>query len=246
MRNRIRDELARVQSGPTRKATPYMVRSNFGITAGAFSRLLVLSALSSFLLAATPAAAGQGHNFDVSDSAPRLAFTMTDATNDKQVTAADFRGKVVMLYLGYTQCPDTCPLTLHNVTDVLHRLGKSARDVRVLFVTVDPARDTLPLLKQYTAAFAPEIIGLRGSPDELAILARRYRLAYSVSPATKSHPYEVMHSSGIYVFGRNGYAKLLVTSMASATPDLSGTAIDLQRLLRVRKQGMLANLRHLF
>jgi protein SCO1/2 len=208
-------------------------------------RQIASSLLLAMLFAATPDVAF-GHDFDVSDSAPPLTFTMTDATNGKQVTAADFRGKVVMLYLGYTQCPDVCPLTLHNVADILHRLGNAAGDVRVLFVTVDPNRDSLPLLKEYTAAFAPQIVGLRGNPDELARLARRYRLAYSVSPATRTHPYEVMHSSGIYVFGRNGYAKLLVTSMASATPDLSGTAADLQRLLRGRKQGMLANLLHLF
>jgi len=155
-------------------------------------------------------------------------------------------GRVVMLYLGYTQCPDVCPLTLHNIADVLGRLGKTADDVRVLFVTVDPNRDTLPLLKQYTAAFAPEIVGLRGSPDELARLARRYRLAYSVSPATKMHSYEVMHSSAVYVFDRDGYARLLITSLESANSDLSGTADDLGRLLQGQEGGLLARLSHLF
>ncbi len=108
---------------------------------------------------------------------------MTDAMTGQKVTAADFRGKVVLLYFGYTQCPDFCPTTLTNLTHVLDRLGARAKDVRVLFVTVDPNRDTLPVLKQYAAAFGPQVVGLRGTPDELANLARRYRVGYSVMPA---------------------------------------------------------------
>jgi protein SCO1/2 len=125
-----------------------------------------------------------------------------------------------------------CPLTLHNLAGILGRLGKQARDVRVLFVTVDPNRDSLPLLRQYAAVFSPEIVGLRGTPDELARLARRYRLAYSVSPATSTHPYEVMHSSAIYVFGQNGHARYLIPSPESADADLSATKDDLERLLQ--------------
>ncbi len=140
------------------------------------------------LAAAAPARAAAWHNIDVRGSVPRLAFTMTDATTGTPVTAADFRGKLVLLYFGYTNCPDVCPLTLHNIALILHRLGKSADAVRVLFVTVDPQRDTLPVLRAYTALFAPQIVGLRPDANQLARLARRYRLAYSVSPARAPPP----------------------------------------------------------
>ncbi|HEX5328308.1 MAG TPA: SCO family protein [Acetobacteraceae bacterium] len=179
------------------------------------------------------------HNIDISGSFPRLSFTMTDATNGRQVTAAAVRGKLVLLYFGYTQCPDVCPLTLHNVSLVLERLAKPPTGVAMLFVTVDPDRDTLPVLRQYTAAFSPQTVGLRGSANQLARLAREYRIAYSVSPATSTHPYEVTHSSAIFVFDRDGYPRLLVPSLGTTAPDLNGTAADLARLLRGSSGGLL-------
>lgn len=181
---------------------------------------------------ARPAAAGDvWHSVDVTGDVPPLDFEMTDANTGKAATAADFRGKLAMLYLGYTFCPDVCPLTMGRVTDVLDRLGKQADAVRVLFVTVDPARDTVPVLRDYAAAFGPEFVGLRGDADAVARIARRYRLAYSVTPATATTPYEVTHSSAVYVFDREGKARLLVPSLASTTPDVAGTADDLRRLL---------------
>ena len=193
--------------------------------------LALAATLAGTLAAAAPARAAAWHNIDVRGSVPRLAFTMTDATTGKPVTAADFRGRIVLLYFGYTNCPDVCPLTLHNIALILHRLGRSADAVRVLFVTVDPKRDTLPVLRAYTALFAPQIVGLRPDANQLARLARRYRLAYSVSPARASHPYEVTHSAAVYAFDRTGAARLLIPSLASATPDLAGATADLERLL---------------
>lgn len=171
------------------------------------------------------------HESDISGSLPPLSFSMTDATTGKLVTAADFRGKVTLLYFGYTLCPDFCPTTLTNLADVLKKLGPRANDVRVLFVTVDPNRDLLPVLKRYVALFAPQMVGLRGTPDELAALARRYRVAYSVTPAHDGHPYEVTHSSLVYVFDQDGNARLLVSSMATQNPDVVGTTDDLRRLI---------------
>lgn len=171
------------------------------------------------------------HAQDISGALPALSFTMVDATTDKVVTAADFRGKVVLLYFGYTQCPDFCPTTLTNLAHVLQRLGAHADDVRVLFVTVDPNRDSLPFLRQYAAAFTPQVVGLRGTADELAALARRYRVGYSVTPARNGHPYEVTHSSIVYVFDQSGNARLLIDSMARPNPDIAGTTKDLQTLI---------------
>jgi protein SCO1 len=171
------------------------------------------------------------HAIDVSGSWPPLEFTMTRASDGKQVTQADYRGQTVMIYFGYTYCPDVCPTTLSHISDILKRLGSDAQHVRVLFVTVDPNRDTLPVLAAYVKHFAPQIDGLRGTPDQLAALSRRYRVVYSVTPQTPNHPYEVTHSSAIYVFDGSGAARLLVASLASATPDLAGTASDLRRLV---------------
>jgi protein SCO1 len=188
--------------------------------------------LAAAALRAAPAYADHGwHDIDMTGISPPLQLSMTSASDGKEVTAADFRGDVVLLYFGYTFCPDVCPLTLSNVANILKRLGDRADHVRVLFVTVDPARDTLPVMKQYASAFAPQIVGLRGTPDELASLARRYRIEYSVTPASDGHPYAVTHSSAIYVFDQTGAARLLIPSLASQSPDFAGVTADLNRLL---------------
>ena len=136
-----------------------------------------------------------------------------------------------MLYLGYTFCPDICPTTLASISEIMTRLGADAQHVAVLFVTVDPNRDTLPVLADYVQNFAPQIVGLRGTSDQLAALARRYRLAYSVTPESAGHPYEVTHSSAIYVFDGSGAARLLLSSLSTASPDLAGITADLKRLV---------------
>jgi protein SCO1/2 len=170
------------------------------------------------------------HSTNLKGAMPPLAFTMTRASDSKEVTAADFKGKVVLLYFGYTFCPDVCPTTLANIDKILTRMGDKADQVRVLFVTVDPNRDTLDVLKSYTELFAPEIVGLRGTPDQLAALARRYRVSYSVTPATKDEPYDVAHSSAVYVFDKSGAIRLLMSSLSSPKPDIDGGTADLERL----------------
>ena len=186
-------------------------------------------AKTAFLLAALllagcgPGGGKPWHMTDISGAMPDLAFHMTRATDGAAVTGRDYRGQIVLLYFGYTHCPDVCPATLANLADILDRVGQ--KDVRVLFVTVDPDRDTVPVLKQYTAAFSPRIDGLVGSKEEIAKLARRYRIAYSV---TVGPPYTVTHSSAVFVFDREGRARLVTTS----TDDAAGIAGDVTRLLR--------------
>lgn len=205
--------------------------------------------LAAPLLAVAPlAACGQDpkwHNVDVSGTFPPLAFTMQRAGDGREVTQADYRDRVGLLYFGYTNCPDVCPTTLSNMATVFKDLGPLAKQVTMFFVTVDPNRDTLPVLARYVALFAPEIVGLRGTPDQLATLARRYRVAYSVTPATKTRPYEVSHSAAIYVFDKSGACRLIIASMASQTPDISGTAADLKVLVEARPEGLLARLLHM-
>jgi protein SCO1/2 len=171
------------------------------------------------------------HATDVTGISPDLQFTMTRAEDGRRVTAADYSGKVALLYFGYTFCPDICPATLANVAQILKELGGEASKVRVLFVTVDPGRDTPKILNQYTDAFAPQVDGLVGTADQLAELARRYRIAYSVTPDDDPARYDVSHSPAIYVFGKQGKARLLIGNLGVGKPDLKGIGADLHRLI---------------
>ena len=179
------------------------------------------------LLASCGRSTESWHATDITGSLPELSFSLTRASDGAAVHARDYRGKVVVLYFGYTHCPDICPATLANLADAIKKLGGRADEVRVLFVTVDPARDTAPLLAGYVRAFAPQIDGLRGSDDQLTDIARRYRVVYSVSPDSPGHPHEIMHSTAAFFFNRNGRTRLVATK----TGDVAGLAQDLKRLL---------------
>jgi protein SCO1/2 len=162
------------------------------------------------------------HMTDISGAMPKLDFHMTRARDGAPVTGKDYRGKVVALYFGYTNCPDVCPATLANLTDMMTRV--KSPDMRVLFVSVDPNRDTAEILRIYAAAFSPQIEGLRGSANDLAELARTYRVAYSVNPAP---PYTVMHSNAVFFFDRDGKARLVTTDTGNA----AGMGEDVEKLL---------------
>jgi protein SCO1/2 len=149
---------------------------------------------------------------------------MQRANDGAWVTQDNYRGKIALLYFGYTHCPDVCPATLSNLADVLKDLGPHAGDVRVLFVSVDPERDNLKALKEYANAFAPEIDGLRGSNNEIAKLAQRYRVLYSVK--TTPQGVEVMHSGSVFIFDRDGHAREVLTT----TTDEKALAGDIARL----------------
>ncbi len=183
------------------------------------------------LLASCSGSKQPWHGTDITGVMPDLQLSMTRAGDGKAVTGQDFRGRIAILYFGYTYCPDICPLTLTNVAAALKKLGDKADDVRVLFVTVDPNRDTLDVLRQYADAFAPQMVGLRGTPDQIASLTKRYRAAYSVNPHDKNGEYVVTHSPAVYVFDRDGKARVLYTSLASSNANVDGMAKDLERLI---------------
>jgi protein SCO1/2 len=191
-------------------------------------KLVSFAALAvTLLLAACSKPQSSWHATDIAGAMPPLDFTLTRANDGATVSAADYRGKVAILYFGYTHCPDICPTTLANLSEMLDKLGPRANQVRVLFVTVDPGRDTPALMKGYVNSFAPQIDGLHGSPDQLTALTRRYRVAFSVSPDSPGQPYEVMHSNAVFFFDRAGRARLVSTD----TKDIDGTTADLKRLL---------------
>jgi protein SCO1/2 len=147
---------------------------------------------------------------DISGHMPDLAFQLTN-DEGKTVTAGDYRGKIAVLYFGYTHCPDVCPLTLAHLHAVLQKLGKPADHVRILFVSVDPTRDTPAVMHDYVKAFDPRAVGLTGSAADIETLTKRYRAAFTREPGAADGSYEVSHSSGIYIFDESGKARLLAT-----------------------------------
>ncbi|MDF3980925.1 SCO family protein [Luteibacter sp. PPL201] len=151
---------------------------------------------------------------DVSGHLPDLDFHLVD-DHGKAVTGADYKGKVAVLYFGYTHCPDVCPLTLTHLHVVLDRMGPAADKVRILFVSVDPKRDTPAVMHDYVTAFDKRAVGLSGTDGELETLAKRYRSAFTREPDRGDGQYDVSHSSAIYVFDAQGKARLLATPSAS-------------------------------
>jgi protein SCO1/2 len=165
---------------------------------------------------------------DVTGHLPDLAFKMTENTGSS-VTAEAYRGKTTLVYFGYTHCPDVCPETMARLMQVLEKLpAADASQVRILFISVDPARDTPQALNAYVAAFdAQHIRGLTGTDSQVESLAKRYRVAYQMEKRDPNGSYEVTHSSAVYIFDREGRARLLATS--GDTPD--AIAHDLQRIV---------------
>jgi protein SCO1/2 len=131
-------------------------------------------------------------------------FTLRDGSG-KAVTDQDFRGKYMLVYFGYTFCPDVCPTTLNAVAEAMDKLGPTASQVQPLFITVDPKRDTPDVVKQYAAAFGPRIEGLTGTPEEIAVVAKEYRV-YFAEHRTGPGPndYSMDHSSVLYLMSPSG------------------------------------------
>jgi len=212
------------------------------------SSLLRASLVALSLLAVAGCKQDQPWHETVLDGAlPQLSFQMQRVNDGSTVTGKDYLGKIVIMAFGYTNCPDVCPTTLSNLSTVLDDLGPRARDVRVLFVTVDPTRDTQDSLRKFVGYFAPQIDGLRGGEQALAALAKRYRLLYSVTPKKGDNPYEVTHGAAVYVFDRTGKSRLLVSSLFTEKPDIPGLEQDIGRLLKEgQSQGFWSRLTHVF
>jgi protein SCO1/2 len=124
---------------------------------------------------------------------------------------SDFRGKVVVIFFGYTFCPDVCPTTLLELANALKQLGPSAQRVQVLFVTVDPERDTPEVLKRYVTAFNPGFLGLYGSADTLAATAKEFNVFYAKHPGPSPQTYSMDHSAGTYIYDMAGRLRLFVS-----------------------------------
>jgi len=129
-------------------------------------------------------------------------FTLRDA-DGKLRSLADFRGRLVLLYFGYASCPDVCPTDLAAIAGALRLLGERAAQVQPLFVTLDPARDTAPVLRDYAAAFHPSLIALRGSEAETRELARSYKVFFEKVPDGKGG-YWIDHAAFTFLLDRSG------------------------------------------
>lgn len=141
---------------------------------------------------------------------PDLRFTLQGAGN-KTYSEKDFEGKTVMLFFGYASCPDICPTTMAQLSQVMSQLDADADQVRIIFISVDPHRDTADVLQAYVDIFDDHAIGLTGSEKQIADVARRYRVAYQIEKPRNDDPdnYEVAHSRGVYIFDKTGRARIL-------------------------------------
>jgi len=172
-------------------------------------------------IAAGALAAGAGVGFVACTEAPKPAFKGVDITGvdyakDLPLTdqfgqprhLKDFAGKVVAVFFGYTNCPDVCPTTMAELAQVKNDLGADGGKLQVLFVTVDPERDTPEVLKAYMAHFDPSFLALRGSQEELAAVAKDFKIFYKQVPGDTPTSYTMDHSAGMYMFDPSGHLRL--------------------------------------
>lgn len=154
-------------------------------------------------------------------------FRMTDH-NGKPRTMADFHGKAVAVFFGFTHCPDVCPTTLSEMKRVMEKLGPDSARLQVLFVTVDPKRDTPELLAKYVPSFNASFLGLYGDDDATAKIARDFKIIYRIQPGKTPDSYSVDHSAGMLVFDPQGALRLFI-DYGRLTPEQ--IAADIKRLL---------------
>ena len=159
------------------------------------------------LVACTQPAKPQFRNTDITGAELAEGFTLT-GHDGKPHTLADWRGKVVVVFFGFTQCPDVCPTTMADMAAAMKQLGERANDIQVLFVSVDPERDTPQLLAQYVPAFDPRFMGLVGTPEQTTKAARAFKVFYQKAPGKTPESYSVDHTAATYVLDRDGKLRL--------------------------------------
>lgn len=195
------------------------------------SRLLLGAILGAGFLPASPWAATSTvaafRTNDITHAGFAIrGFELTDHRGQLR-TLADFKGKVVITVFGFTSCPDVCPTTLAAYASVVRSLGKDASRVQLLFISLDPERDTAPLLGAYVSAFHPAFIGLRGNDTQTRATAREFRVSYQKVASGAGGNYTLDHSTHSYVFGADGRPRLFLRLGAS----LADIEHDLKLLL---------------
>lgn len=196
-------------------------------------RFLLLAAASAAALAGcdriggagTPKTAFQGVDITGADYARQLALPDADG---QLRTLGDFKGKVTVVFFGYTQCPDVCPTTMAELAEVKRSLGAEGDRVQGVFVTLDPERDTPDVLKAYVRHFDPGFVALRGSPEQTQATAKEFKVFFAKVPGKEPGSYTMDHTAGSYIFDAQGRVRLF-TRYGAGAQALSG---DIRQLLR--------------
>lgn len=147
------------------------------------------------------------HSIDITGADYADGFTLTDH-NGQTRTLADFKGKAVVIFFGYTQCPDVCPTSMSELAQARQLLGADGDRLQGLFVSVDPQRDTPEIMKEYMASFDPTFLALYAKPDELPDLAKRFKVYYKKVPGSTPDTYTMDHSAGSYIYDPSGRVRL--------------------------------------
>ena len=190
--------------------------------------LLSLAAAGVLSLAGCERAAPPHHfnAFDLTGASYAQGFSLPDF-DGKPRTLADFAGKLTVVFFGYTQCPDACPTTMAELSGILKTLGPDAKRVQVVFITVDPSRDTPALLKNYVTNFRPDFLALRGDEAQTQGLIKDFKLVVEKVPGKTPDSYTIDHTAGTYIFDPQGRIRLF----ASQSLDPQLLTADLQALL---------------
>ena len=191
----------------------------------AFKFLLCLMLLATLQSCKKPV---EWHASDVAGAIPDLEFALT-GPDGEAVDAQSLRGKPLLLFFGFTNCPHVCPTTLARLSVLMKKLGQEAENIRVVLVTVDPGRDTPEVMKRFTASFGPWLLGLTGSDQEIARISEAYGVYAAMESSDSKGNYNVMHSSVIFAFDANGRARLLISDLS----DDEAIVADLKQLIHL-------------
>ena len=192
-------------------------------------RFLLSLATAGVLALAGCERAAPPHHFnaiDLTGATYAQGFNLPDF-DGKPRSLADFAGKVTVVFFGYTQCPDACPTTMAELSGVLKTLGPDAKRVQVVFITVDPSRDTPALLKNYVTNFRPDFLALRGDEAQTQAIIRNFKLVVEKVPGKTADSYTIDHTAGTYIFDPQGRIRLF----ASQSLDPTLLTADIQALL---------------
>jgi protein SCO1/2 len=188
--------------------------------------LKMCAAYAALALSACTPSTPQFQNTDITGADFGKNFALTDHTGQTR-HLSDYQGKVVLIFFGFTQCPDVCPTTLAEMSEVMKKLGKEADKVQVLFISVDPERDTQAVLSQYVPAFDPRFVGLTGSVEQIAAVAKDFKAFYQKVPSPNGS-YSVDHFSAMYAFDARGRIRLLIRYQAP----VDSVVADVKTLLK--------------
>ena len=190
-------------------------------------RRLLAAAIAALALTACAPDGPRFASADVTGASFGRDFALTD-TSGKPRGLADFRGKAVVVFFGFTQCPDVCPTALATIAEAVRKLGPDAERVQGVFITIDPERDTPELLSRYVPAFHPSFVGLFGDAEATARVAKEFKVIYRKAPGTTPDSYTMDHSAGMFVFDPQGRLRLYVSHGVGA----DALAHDLRELIR--------------